>query len=40
MPHVTVKLWLGKSELQKNRLAEATPKTLWAFCITEKSRFR
>jgi len=35
MPHLVVKLWPGKSEQQKTRLAEATAKN-----ITEKSRFR
>ena len=28
MPHVMVKLWTGKSELQKNRLAEAITKNV------------
>jgi len=37
MPHVIVKLWPGKSEDQKNRLAEAFR---WTFFITEKSQCR
>jgi 4-oxalocrotonate tautomerase len=28
MPHVTVKLWTGKTEQQKNRLAEAITKNV------------
>ena len=28
MPHVTVKLWPGKTEQQKNRLAEAITKNV------------
>lgn len=41
MPHVIVKLWPGKSEDQKHRLAEAiTKKILWTFFITEKSQCR
>jgi 4-oxalocrotonate tautomerase len=30
MPHVIVKLWPGKSEQQKNRLAEAITKDVMA----------
>lgn len=31
MPHVIVKLWPGKSEDQKKRLADKIAKTSWTF---------
>jgi len=36
MPHVIIKLWSGKSEEQKRRLAEAITKESWPFWTTER----
>jgi len=40
MPHVIVKLWPGKSGVQKARLAEAILKTFQTSCTTERSPCR
>ena len=40
MPHVIVKLWPGKSEEQKARLAEEIAKDVMPFFTMEQSRFR
>jgi phenylpyruvate tautomerase PptA (4-oxalocrotonate tautomerase family) len=40
MPHVIVKLWHGKSEPQKIRLAEEIAKDVMNILNLEKSQFR
>ncbi len=40
MPHIIVKLWPGKAEEQKIRLAERITKDVRPFSTTAKNRFR
>ena len=40
MPHVIVKLWPGKSEEQKRRLADAISKDVMNILNLEKSQFQ
>jgi hypothetical protein len=39
MPHVVVRLWPGKSEEQKTRLANQIARDVMDILTTEKSRF-